>query len=66
MLENSRLIGMITRDRLIVPEREKVILIDHNERNQAVEGIEEAQLVEIIDHHRLGGLITSEPIFYPA
>jgi manganese-dependent inorganic pyrophosphatase len=38
-------------------------LVDHNERSQAVEGIEEAQIVEIIDHHRLGGLETGEPIF---
>ncbi|EAX48989.1 Inorganic diphosphatase [Thermosinus carboxydivorans Nor1] len=63
VVENGRLIGLINRDRLIVPEREKVILVDHNEPGQAAEGIEEAQIVEIIDHHRLGGLETSEPIF---
>lgn len=61
--ENNRIIGMINRDRLIVPEREKVVLVDHNEKTQAVEGIEEAHIVEIIDHHRLGGLETGEPIF---
>jgi manganese-dependent inorganic pyrophosphatase len=61
--EEGRLVGLIDRDRLIVPRRERVILVDHNERSQAVEGIEEAQIVEIIDHHRLGGLETSEPIF---
>ena len=61
--ENGRIIGMINRDRLIVPEREKVVLVDHNEKTQAVEGIEEAHIVEIIDHHRLGGLETGEPIF---
>lgn len=63
VVENGRLIGLINRDRLIVPEREKVILVDHNEPGQAAEGIEETQIVEIIDHHRLGGLETSEPIF---
>jgi len=63
VVENGKLIGRINRDQLIVPEREKVILVDHNEPSQAVEGIEEAQVVEIIDHHRLGGLQTSEPIF---
>lgn len=63
VIENGKLVGMINRDRLIVPEKEKVILVDHNERSQAVEGIEEAQIIEIIDHHRLGGLETSEPIY---
>lgn len=61
--ENGRIIGMINRERLIVPEREKVILVDHNEKTQAVAGIEEAHILEIIDHHRLGGLETGEPIF---
>ncbi len=63
VVENNRLSGMIDRDRLIVPRRTKVILVDHNERSQAVQGVEEAHIVEIIDHHRLGGLETSEPIF---
>lgn len=63
VVENSRLVGMVSRDRLIVPERERVILVDHNERSQAVEGIEETKIIEIIDHHRLGGIQTSEPIF---
>ena len=63
VLDQGRLVGMIDRDRLIVPQRERVILVDHNERSQAVEGIEEANIVEIIDHHRLGGLETGEPIF---
>ncbi|VBB08549.1 drtgg [Lucifera butyrica] len=61
--ENGKLIGLIDRDQLIVPQREKIILVDHNERTQAVEGIEEAQIIEIVDHHRLGGLQTGEPIF---
>lgn len=63
VVENGKLVGAIHRDKLIVQERTKVILVDHNERGQAVEGIEEAQILEIIDHHRLGGLQTSEPIF---
>jgi len=61
--ENGKIIGMINRDRLIVPERERVVLVDHNEKAQAVDGIEEAHILEIIDHHRLGGLETGEPIF---
>ena len=63
VIENGRLVGIISRDNLMVPERERVILVDHNERGQAVEGIEEAKIMEIIDHHRLGGIQTSEPIY---
>ena len=42
----------------------KVILVDHNEHAQAVDGIEEVQLLEIIDHHRLGGLQTMNPVYF--
>ena len=63
VLENGRLVGIVSSDQLMVPERERVILVDHNERGQAVEGIEEAKILEIIDHHRLGGIQTSEPIY---
>ena len=61
--ENGRLVGLVSRDNLMVPEPERVILIDHNERGQAVEGIENAKILEIIDHHRLGGMQTGDPIF---
>ena len=60
VLENGRIVGLVSRDRLVVSEPAQVILVDHNERNQAVEGIEEAK---IIDHHRFGGISTSEPIY---
>ncbi len=63
VLENGRLVGLVSSDQLMVPERERVILVDHNERGQAVEGIEEARVLEIIDHHRIGGVQTSEPIY---
>lgn len=63
VVENERLVGLVSRDQLMVPEKDHVILVDHNERGQAVEGIEEVKILEIIDHHRLGGLQTSEPIF---
>ena len=63
VVENGHIVGLVSRDRLMVSERERVILVDHNERGQAVEGIEEAKIVEIIDHHRLGGIQTSEPIY---
>ena len=63
VVENKRLVGVVTRDQLLIPEPEKLILIDHNERGQAVEGIEWAKVLEIVDHHRLGGIETSEPIY---
>ncbi|MBP2628445.1 MAG: putative signal transduction protein with domain containing protein [Firmicutes bacterium] len=63
VVENGKVVGAIHRDKLIIQERTKVILVDHNEQGQAVEGIEEVQIIEIIDHHRLGGLQTSDPIF---
>ena len=63
VVDKGKVVGEIHRDKLIIQERTKVILVDHNERGQAVDGIEDAQIVEIIDHHRLGGLQTSEPIF---
>lgn len=44
-------------------EGQKIILVDHNEMSQAVDGLDKADLVEIIDHHRLGGIVTSNPLF---
>lgn len=43
---------------------EKVILVDHNELGQAVDGVEEAKIEEVIDHHRIGGITTAEPILF--
>ena len=63
VVENGKLVGIVSSDEIMMPEREKVILVDHNERGQAIEGIEDAKIVEIIDHHRLGGVQTSEPIY---
>ena len=63
VVENNKLVGIVTSDEIMLPEHEKVILVDHNERGQAIEGIEDAKIVEIVDHHRLGGVQTSEPIY---
>ena len=63
VVENGKLVGLVSADEIMLPEREKVILVDHNERGQAIEGIEDGKIVEIIDHHRLGGVQTSEPIY---
>jgi len=59
----NRLIGIVTRSDLIPGIRKKVILIDHNEVSQAVLGIQEADILEIIDHHRQGDISTLSPIF---
>ena len=44
--------------------RKQVILVDHNEKNQAVDGVEEADVLEIIDHHRLSSIQTIGPVFF--
>ncbi len=62
--ETNRLLGMISRYHLLNLKRKRVILVDHNESKQAVEGIEEAEILEIIDHHRVGDLQTTQPILF--
>lgn len=60
---DNRLIGFITRTDLLTPVRKRAILVDHNEVSQAVDSIEEAEIIEIIDHHRVGDISTVAPIF---
>lgn len=60
----GRLIGMISRRNLLGAKRKQLILVDHNERSQAVDGLEEADILEIIDHHRLGSIETMSPVFF--
>ncbi len=62
--EDKHLRGIVTRSDIIKKHTKKVILVDHNEFSQAVNGIETAQIVEIIDHHRLGTIKTDYPIFF--
>lgn len=57
-------VGMISRRNLLNMSPKKVILVDHNEKSQAVEGVENAEILEIIDHHRLGSLETISPVFF--
>lgn len=61
--DSNRIKGFISRYHLISKKKKKVILLDHNERTQTVNGIEQAEILEIIDHHRLGDIQTSTPIF---
>ncbi len=56
--------GMISRRNLLNMRRKQVILVDHNEKTQAVDGVEEAEILEIIDHHRLGTIETMSPVFF--
>ena len=62
--EEGRYIGMISRRNIIKAGKKKVILVDHNEKSQAVFGIEDTDILEIIDHHRLGCIQTITPVFF--
>lgn len=57
-------VGMISRRNLLNSARKKVIMVDHNEKSQAVEGIEDAEILEIVDHHRLRSVETFSPVFF--
>lgn len=60
--DNYHYIGMISRRTLIGMDAKKVILVDHNEMEQAAEGVDEAEVIEIIDHHKLGTVETVRPV----
>ena len=62
--ENGRVLGMVARYHLISKHKKKVIQVDHNERGQSVDGLEDAEVLEIIDHHRVADIQTSNPIFF--
>ena len=62
--KNGKYKGMISRRNLLGARGKNVILVDHNERSQAVDGMENANILEIIDHHRLGTVETMGPVFF--
>ncbi len=62
--EENRVVGTISRIHLINHARKRVILVDHNEKSQSVAGLEQAEIREIIDHHRLGDVQTGMPMFF--
>lgn len=65
VLDNSgRVVGSISRFHLISANRKKIILLDHNERSQSAHGIEDAEVLEIIDHHRIADIQTGLPIYF--
>ncbi len=61
--ENEKVVGVLTRYHLLRPRRKRVVLVDHNEAAQSVPGLEEAEILEIIDHHRLADIQTANPIY---
>ena len=62
--KNKDFYGFISSRRLMEATKKELVLVDHNEKTQAVDGIEEAEILEIIDHHRLGGLETIGPVYF--
>ena len=62
--KNGKYKGMISRRNLLGARGKRIILVDHNERAQAVDGIENADILEIIDHHKLGTVETISPVFF--
>ncbi len=62
--QDGKYMGQISKRSFLDMEKKKVVLVDHNEKNQAVDGLEYAEILEIIDHHRLGSLETINPIFF--
>ena len=61
--EDDHVVGILTRYHLLRPRRKRVVLVDHNEAAQSVPGLEEAEILEIIDHHRLADIQTNYPIY---
>jgi len=61
--ENDRVVGTLARFHLLRPRRKRVILVDHNEASQSVSGLEQVEVMEIIDHHRLADIQTLQPIY---
>lgn len=59
----EHVVGILTRQHLLRPRRKRVVLVDHNEAAQSVPGLEEAEILEIIDHHRLADIQTTNPIY---
>lgn len=62
--KEGKFYGFISSRRLMDARNRRVIMVDHNEKSQAVDGIEEAEILEIIDHHRLGSLETVGPVYF--
>lgn len=64
--KEGRVLGLISKRHLLNMDKKQVILVDHNERSQSADGIEQAEILEIIDHHRVANLDTGNPVFLRA
>ena len=62
--ESGKYCGVVSRRNLLNLHRKQVIMVDHNEKTQAVDGLEQADILEIIDHHRIGSLETRGPVYF--
>ena len=62
--EDGKYCGMVSRRNIINLRKRRIILVDHNEATQTVEGFDQAEILEIIDHHRIGSLETSGPVYF--
>lgn len=62
--DNQNYVGMFSRRNLINAQKKQLILVDHNEKSQAVNNVEDAEILEIIDHHRIGSLETIAPVYF--
>ncbi len=60
--QNGEYIGFVNKKEIISPHKKKVILVDHNEINQSALGLREADIIEIVDHHKIGDIVTDGPI----
>ena len=60
--EDERVVGTLSRFHLLRPRRKRVVLVDHNESAQSVPGLEQVEIMEIIDHHRLADIQTAQPV----
>ena len=62
--EEGKYCGMLSRRNILSLQKRRIILVDHNESTQAVEGFEQSEILEIIDHHRIGSLETAGPVYF--
>ncbi len=62
--DEGRYVGVVSRRNMMGLHKKQLILVDHNEKNQAVEGIDQAEILEIIDHHRIGSMETDGPVYF--
>ena len=62
--DDNRCVGLISRRNLLNLKKKQLILVDHNEKTQAVDGLEESEVLEVVDHHRIGTLETDAPVYF--